>query len=472
MSSPEIPMTHDPMAGTARLLIVVPVALVSFFYASLLDYCLPLYCEVRESVPGAGGSTYSNGIWLDLMIYRLTPWIIGPMMAGLLARFFGERKVWCGALIGKLVIPLGLLAHPTETWVMPLAVWQGFTGALMWIAGISLIQMVPAHKKGLSNGAMFASMGIGSVIGPLCGRILLYRRELAGLWNEGTWIEWGRRLISLDPIQSQPTLADYGTVFWLLLGTTTLCGIAIGAWGQRPGRFQRDEPASLQAVVQDLRQLCRTPKYLALVCALCLFGGAVFGASNYYLKFRAEDLGLITEKGIDAGWIWLVLLKTVMWIPAGAAVGLLAGRRAPGLVAVLMVGSFGLGAIGMSFSGVVWQLFAAVAFFEFTRQFMRWSHGGYMTEHLVSRLRPTAIGFAITFSGTGEVTYGWLTKLAWNPNLPGYESWKPVLVAGLLGLIAAIGLFIFDRLRPIREPTAGPHDQSSDSQSSSESTPA
>jgi len=311
--------------------------------------------------------------------------------------------------------------------------------------------MVTQDKKGLSNGLMFTAMGVGSVLGPICGRVLLYRRELGGLWSHGSWTDWARRVLNLDKIASPSVLADFDLIFYVLCITTATCGIVIGGWGQRPGRYQRDEPASLGAIARDLKLLCRTPHYLALVCALCLFGGAVFGASNYYLKFRAEDLGLITSRGVDAGWIWLLLLKTTMWIPGGIAVGLLAGRRAPGLAAVLMVGSFGIAAAGIAGSQVIWQLFATVALFEFTRQFMRWSHGGYITEHLETRLRPTAIGFAITFSGTGEVLYGWITKLAWNPNQPNYESWKPVLVAGLLGLVAAAGLFIFDRIRPIRQ---------------------
>ena len=179
------PNASGVLPGSARLAVVAPVALVSFFYANVLDYCLPLYCEVRETLPGPHGSTYSNGIWLDLMLYRLTPWIIGPMLAGLLTRFYGERRVWCAALIGKTAIPFTLAMHPPESWIAPLAIWQGLTGVMMWISGISLIQMVAPEKKGLANGALFTSMGIGSVLGPACGRLLLYRGEFGALWTTG-----------------------------------------------------------------------------------------------------------------------------------------------------------------------------------------------------------------------------------------------------------------------------------------------
>ena len=148
-----------------------------------------------------------------------------------------------------------------------------------------------------------------------------------------------------------------------------------------------------------------------------------------------------------------------MWIPGGIAVGVLAGRRAPGIAAVLMIGGFSAAATCIGVSQVAWQLFASVAVFEFARQFMRWSHGGYLTEHIGDRLRPTAIGFAITFSGLGETVYGWASKGIWSPDQPGFEAWKPVLLASVAGLFATAGLFLYDRLKPIRSeipPTTDP----------------
>ncbi len=104
----------------------------------------------------------------------------------------------------------------------------------------------------------------------------------------------------------------------------------------------------------------------------------------------------------------MTLLKRLMWLPGGAAVGFLAGRRAPGIAAVLMFGTFSVMALGIGFSQVAWQLFASVAVFEFVRQFMRWSDAGYLSEHMPSELRSTAIGCSITFSGLGSTIFGWL----------------------------------------------------------------
>ncbi|MBQ15730.1 MAG: hypothetical protein CMJ65_01260 [Planctomycetaceae bacterium] len=456
MSSSEFtPVTvaePDRLAGTARLPIVITVALVSFFYANLLDYALPLYLGAREAAALETGGSFPRGMFATLAIWRVTPWIIGPMIAGVLARLIGERTVWSLALAGKLAVPLTLVFHPHPDYIAMLAIWQGFTGALMWIAGLSLVQMVTPERKGFSNGLLMTSMGIGSLLGPICGRLLLYRVELVELISAGEPGEALRRMFNFSRMTSTPGLVDFELLFWILAGTTAGCSLLIGLWGQRPGRYQRDEPPTLNQTIADLKTLATMPRFWALVIPLCLFGGAVFGTSNYYLPYRAEDLGL-KDGSSDNGWIWLTLLKTLMWIPGGLAVGLLAGRRAPGIAAVLMIGTFSAGATCIGASRLAWQLFASVAVFEFTRQFMRWSHGGYLTEHIGDRLRPTAIGFAITFSGLGETIYGWTSKTIWNPDLPGFESWRPICLASIAGLCATVVLFFYDRARPIRAET-------------------
>ena len=73
---------------------------------------------------------------------------------------------------------------PIARVVKLLSFWQGLAGAMMWIAGLSLVQMVAPGRKGLSNGLMMASVGVGSIVGPLSGRAMLYHRELLGLLPE------------------------------------------------------------------------------------------------------------------------------------------------------------------------------------------------------------------------------------------------------------------------------------------------
>ncbi|MFV1967823.1 MAG: hypothetical protein ACC628_20525 [Pirellulaceae bacterium] len=151
------------------------------------------------------------------------------------------------------------------------------------------------------------------------------------------------------------------------------------------------------------------------------------------------------------------LLKTLIWIPGGLAVSLLAGRRAPGIAAVIMLIAFSLAALGIGESRMAWQLFCCVAIFEFVRQFMRWSHGGYLSEHMPNDLRATAIGCSVTFSGLGSTLFAWTADHLWNPAATGFQSSHPFAAATVLGLVGSVGLLVFDRFVPIRERECARH---------------
>ena len=113
---------------------------------------------------------------------------------------------------------------------------------------------------------------------------------------------------------------------------------------------------------------------------------------------------------------------------------------------------------GIGVSQFVWELFLAVAAFEFVRQFMRWSHAGYMSEHMSSDLRATAIGMTIMFSGLGSTIFAWIAPNVWNPDATDFKSAGPFLAAAVLGLVGAVGLLIYDRKFPIRT-SESPNDQ-------------
>jgi hypothetical protein len=221
-------------------------------------------------------------------------------------------------------------------------------------------------------------------------------------------------------------------------------------YGQRAGQFAGDvTQQNRNETVADLRRLLTNSRFWALVLALCLLGGPVFQATNQYLRYRAEDLGLISGSQ-DRGWIILQLLRTLMWVPGGLAVGLLAGRRAPGLAAVAMLASFGLAGAGIGWASSQLALFGAVAVFEFVRQFMRWSHAGYLSEHMPDDLRATAIGCSITVAGLGSTIFGFVADALTDPDALGFDSTRPFWFAAALGLTGAIGLLVFDRFVPIR----------------------
>src|SRR5690349_5916102 len=112
------PDRADILAGTARLPIVVIVSLVSMFFAELMEYSLPLYFSALKGFP--------KSVWAELMAWLVVPWSFAPLLAGLLARRFGERRVWGAAMLGQAVVPALLVAVPQPSIVPPAAVSYGF----------------------------------------------------------------------------------------------------------------------------------------------------------------------------------------------------------------------------------------------------------------------------------------------------------------------------------------------------------
>jgi len=433
----------DPEAGAARLPVVVVVSLISMFFAAILDYSLPLYFNALEGFP--------EGTWANLAAWVVAPWAVAPVLAGLLARRFGERRVWGAAMLGQAAVPVLLVVIPQPWIVSPAACWYGLMNALVWIGGISLTQVVPANKKGLANGLVMMSLGLGSFMGPLVGRAILWHDQVGSLVDQGNWTDVGRFLINVIEPESKPSLAGFHFILWGLAVATALGAVVMWTWGQRPGRWQGEKAQQSWAeTAADLTRLIRNPRFWALVIPLCLFGGSLFQASNQFLPYRAKDLRLIVGDE-DHGWVLLQELKLFMWIPGGVAVGLLAGRRAPGLAGVLMLSGFALSAAGIGWASTSVGLFAAVAAFEFVRQFMRWSHAGYLSEHMPADLRATAIGLAITIAGTSSTIFAFFTKRIWNPDAVGFDSRAPFWLAAGLGLTGAVGLLVFDRFVPIRQ---------------------
>jgi MFS family permease len=431
----------DAEAGTARLPVVVAVSLINMFYAGILEYSLPLYFEL---------AAFPKGEWADMAAWQVAAWCFIPLLAGLLSRRYGERRVWGAAMLGQAAVPALLAAVPHPWIVAPAAFWNGFTGGLMWIGGISLAQVVPAHKKGLANGLVMTSLGVGYFAGPLLGRAVLWHEQLRDLADAGAWKDVGLFLINIITTDSKPSVGAFYLILWGLAGITALGAFVMWTWGQRPGRWQGEKAEQTWAeTADDLKRLLVNSRFLALALCLGLLGGSLFQASNQFLPYRAKDLQLISE-GQDRGWIFLQELKVLMWIPGGLAVGLLAGRRAPGLAGVLMVGSFALSAAGIAWASNEAGLFVAVAAFEFVRQFMRWSHAGYLSEHMPADLRATAIGLTITAAGTSSALFAFLTNAILDPNAESYSR-DPFWLAAGLGLIGAVGLLVFDRFVPIRE---------------------
>ena len=140
-----------------------------------------------------------------------------------------------------------------------------------------------------------------------------------------------------------------------------------------------------------------------------------------------------------------------LYFEARSEAARLAGRRAPGIAAVIMLSCFSLAVLAMGTSLTLGQFFWSVAAFEFVRQFMRWSHSGYMSEHMHPDLRATTIGLTITISGLGSTLFVWIAPSIWDPAAPDFQTAGPFQAAAVCGLIGSVGLTLYDRICPIRE---------------------
>lgn len=448
LSQPSASRELSP-AGTARLWIVAPVVVMAFFYFGFLDYFLPLYFGALEERAKAAGDHFPADMWSKYQCYLVSVWIICPFLAGLVSRRYGERRVWSFAQLALLPVTLLLLYCPTPLMIPVLAAWIGVGAVLVWVGGISLVQVVHPDRKGLANAIMMVGLATGSLLAPICGRAMLYWRELDVYVRKNNWSDFWLSVLSLREPTIVPGVDDCRSILWLLTFVTLLCGILIGLWGQRPGRFQHELPPDWGQTVRDLGRLARDRKFWILVLSISFLGGTIFQGANQFLPYRAEELGL-KQGAADIGWVWLNLLKTLIWIPGGFAVGMLAGRKAGAMVGALMLGGFAVGAFGMGISDTGWQLFVSVAVLELCRQFMRWGQSGYLSEHLPDDLRATVIGCSVAISGLSGTMFAWIANYSWNPAM---SSAYPLFAACACGAIGCVALLVFNRFEPVGEPT-------------------
>lgn len=451
------PNTIDQTAapGTARMWIVAPVVVMAFFYFGFLDYFLPLYFGALEEQAKAAGDLFPGNMWSKYQCYLVSVWIICPFLAGLISRRYGERRVWSFAQLALTPVTLLLLYCPTPTLMPILAGWIGLGAVLVWVGGISLVQVVHADKKGLANAIMLVGLALGSLLAPICGRAMLYWRELGVYARESDWAGFWLSVLSFRQPTIVPGVNDCHWILWLLSFITLFCGILIGFWGQRPGRFQHELPPEWSQTVRDLGRLVQSGRFWVFVLALSFLGGTIFQGANQFMPYRAEELGL-KQGAADVGWVWLNLLKTMIWIPGGFVVGMLAGRRVGVMVGALMLGGFAVGAFGVGISDSGWQLFVSVAVLELCRQFMRWGQSGYLSEQFSDDLRATVIGCSVTMSGLSGTLFAWIADSWWNPSL---SSAYPLFATCICGAVGCLALLVFNCSRPICQPIGGKLDR-------------
>jgi MFS family permease len=395
--------------------VAVAVALISFLAQALLHYLLPLYFPAK-GLPKAAWETWS--------LYEIVAWLFTPPIAGLLAARFGEKLCWAAGLSGYAAVGLCVALLPalspwTATIFACTGVLWGVASAMIWVGGISLVQKVPEHRRGLSNALMMTALGAGSIAGPVLGRLLVHARA-------------GNR---------SPAPGDFGSALAAFAALSLLGACLIFILGEYRSSG-KGAPLESRSGAQDagaLRQslaLLRYPKYIVLVIALSLLGGPVFQATNVYRPYRAHDPQISLIVGAqDHGWAALEVTGYVMQLLGGLLVGFLAGKKASGWMAALMLGCFTLCGLGIGLAPNAVVLFAFSALFEVARQFMRWVQTGYVSEYVSEQQRAPAIGFSVTLSGIGSWAFNLLTRALQSPDSPNFSSALPFVIAAALGFL-------------------------------------
>lgn len=442
MQSGHSDQSGQPVLGAARLLVVMPVAAVGFFFVALLDYALPLYFRLlsyESPIAFIGGaSVYSGDLWSRLVKYQITSMVVSPLIAGMLAQRYGARVVWSFGLLGQAAVPLVLAVKPGPQLIPVIAVWYGITSSIIWTAGISLVQIVASAAKASANGRMLVVLGAGSLCGPLAGRLLLYRREIQLALHSGNWSLAALQFLGGSPLRAPLQVAEFQATFIFLAAISIFAGLAVGFGGQYRGQVFHKQFPRVADHVREILQLLRMPKFRLLAVTICVSAVVPLQAANQFLPYRAESIGLLSAQQ-DSGWFWLQLLKTFMWILGGFAVGRIAKRRINEFTVVFIIGAAAVGAIGIALSTAAWQLFAGVAIFEFIRQFVRWLNTGFVSDQVPAHLAAASIGLSLTIGGIANAFFGWAAAAVWSgPD----ASAGPFIAAAAISAIGGVGFIL------------------------------
>jgi MFS family permease len=301
------------------------------------------------------------------------------------------------------------------------ALASGVSAALVWISGMSLVQNVPDSKRGRSNSLFLISIGIGSIAGPIMGRMILAASRM---------------------VESH-SLTGFFVILWI--GTAlSLAGSAIVYfWGEHPHPTGMLLPDRVVPTFMDDLRLFRSPRFLIMIIPIGLLSGPVFQAANVYVAYRAKEpnIGLILHSQ-DHGWVALQITGYIMQLLGGFLVGRIAGKKVSHYVAAVLIASYALCAIGIGLSPGAVMLIVFVALFEVFRQFARWMQTGYISEHVPSNQRSAAMGATVMISGLGGTSFMFLSRYLQSPDSPSFSSTTPFMIAGSLALLGVVILLV------------------------------
>jgi EmrB/QacA subfamily drug resistance transporter len=226
--------THAPATDKRIVLLVAAVAsFLTPFMGSSINIALPSI--------GAEFSTDAVTLsWVITAYFLAAAVFLVPM--GRLADIKGRKRVFLSGMIGYTIVSFLCGLASSETMLIVLRAFQGFTDALMFGTGVAIVTSVyPPEQRGRALGVTVAAVYSGGALGPFIGgvmtqafgwRSIFYLTTVLGLvavgltlWKmRGEWAE--ARGQKMDIIGS----ALYGVaLIGIMLGFRVLPSLS-GAW--------------------------------------------------------------------------------------------------------------------------------------------------------------------------------------------------------------------------------------------------
>jgi MFS family permease len=166
VASPALDPSQSPL-GSARTWAVLAMALLVMTGFGLIVPALPLFAK-RFGVGEAG-------VGLILTAFALTR-LFGDLFAGGLIDRYGERAM---TALGVAIVGVSSLAAGAAQSYVELVVFRGLggVGSALFLGGLFayLIGTVPPASRGRAMGLFQASFGMGILIGPVLGGLLVAR---------------------------------------------------------------------------------------------------------------------------------------------------------------------------------------------------------------------------------------------------------------------------------------------------------
>lgn len=277
-----------------------------------------------------------------------------PVAGGRLGDIFGRRKLY---LLGLIIFIASSVAAGLAQAVYPLIAWrvlQGIGAAIMMPGTLSIVtQAFPAHQRGLAIGIWSGVSGLGLIVGPVLGGLLVHGDTWRPIFFVNVPIGLAALLMALAFVpesrdESAPRAVDWpgmvvlsSALFLLMFGVTR--GNAAG-WASPLILACLLGGAALLpifALIEKTRRfplvdlsLFKSGTFVMACFSAFLFSAAVFGSQPYTSLFMQNYWGM-TPLQAGLGFLPSTVLVAFL-MPFSGALGQRLGHR---LRFIVMAGS-------------------------------------------------------------------------------------------------------------------------------------